>query len=251
MIDCIYKGWNFFGKKLMLLYSVFISLVYIFYTILISDYLFKVIDLVPIADIKPINYPEYIISSLGFNFVLVFILMIIGFFLINYFVYTVSLMQTQKSSKDFFNIVFKGIPKVFVFTLFLMFVYIALLAFYLILLSYINTITIILLIILFIITIGVVVKLTFATVYLAFDENRIRDALKASSKLIRKRLGLVIGFIILLLVVVSLIYLAVDQLYYWIFFFDTTASLIIQDILMLVIMLYTTSCIAVFAKKYY
>jgi len=250
MIDCIYKGFNFFGKKLMFLYSVLVALIYIFYTILVSDFLYGVIDKIPVADIKPINYPEYLLANLGFNFVLLFILAIIGFFLINYFIYSVALMQSQKSSKDYFKKVFSGIPKMFVFTIFLTFIYIALLAFYLILLSYLNTITIILLAMLIIITVGVVLKLTFATTYLAFDDNTIKEALKKSSNLIKRRFGLIIGFIILLLVVISLIYFAIDQLYYWIFFFDVTASMIIQDVLMLVIMLYTTSCVTIFAKKY-
>jgi len=250
MLDILFTGWNFFSKKIYLLYAFLITLFYGVFTVIFSGYINDVITKMSeqIVNIKVIHFFGYFYKEM----IIIALFWLAGLIIINYLCYVIGRSNSDKKIKTTGN----GLWKTITYSLILFFVFLAICVIGAMFLSFIGSslllaiISLILLIFLSLFTIAIALVFSLGIFYMGLNGTTITISLREAWKFVKKRFWLLIGFIILIAIFLGIIYFLVDSLYYIIFGYNETASLIIRYAILFLFVMYSTNSVALFIKKY-
>jgi len=250
MLDILVNGWDFFSKKVYLLYAFLITLFYYAFTIIFSTYMQDAIVSISenMVNIQAIHIFSYFYKEL----LIIGLFALVGMILINYLCYVIARSNADKKVKSTGN----GFGKIIVYSLISFFVFLVLSLIAAVFISFIESslllaiLFIILLILLAIFIIAIALVFSFGVFYMGLNGTTITDSLKDAWTLIKKKFWLIIGFVILITIILGIIYFLIDCLYYVIFGYNEVASLIIRYVLLFLFLMYTTNSISLFVKKY-
>ncbi len=250
MLDVLFNGWNFFSKKVYLLYAFLITLFYVAFTVVFSGYIQDVLVKMSekIVDIKAIHFFAYFYKEI----IIIALFWLAGLIIINYLCYVIGRSNADKKVKTTGN----GFGKTITYSLILFFVFLVLSVIGAIFLSFIGSslilaiLFLILLIFLTLFTIVIALVFSLGIFYMGLNGTPITISLREAWKFVKKRFWLLIGFIILIAIFLGVIYFIVDSLYYIIFGYNETASMIIRYALLFLFVMYSTNSVALFIKKY-
>jgi len=250
MLDVLFNGWNFFSKKIYLLYAFLITLFYGAFTVIFSGYiqdsLVKMSE--QIVNIRTIHFFAYFYKEI----IILALFWFGGIIILNYLCYVIGRSNADKKVKTTGN----GLGKTIVYSLTLFVVFLAICIIGAIFLSFIESslilaiLFLILLILLALFTIVIGLVFSLGIFYMGLNGTSITDSLNNAWKFIKNRFWLLIGFIILIAITLGIIYFIFDSLYYIIFGYNETASMIIRYALLFLFLMYSTNSVALFIKKY-
>lgn len=250
MLDVLFNGWNFFSKKIYLLYAFLITLFYGAFTVIFSGYiqdsLVKMSE--QIVNIRAIHFFAYFYKEI----IILALFWFGGIIILNYLCYVIGRSNADKKVKTTGN----GLGKTIVYSLTLFVVFLAICIIGAIFLSFIESslilaiLFLILLILLALFTIVIGLVFSLGIFYMGLNGTSITDSLNNAWKFIKNRFWLLIGFIILIAITLGIIYFIFDSLYYIIFGYNETASMIIRYALLFLFLMYSTNSVALFIKKY-
>lgn len=243
MITNLWKGFNFFGKKDF--FKIFIA--YIFYGVA-SFFLLNYIDVtlsnVNLAQINSINYTQYIINSLGINFL--WIILSIFVLLLTYILLTITVANSESKKKISFSKKLKlSLRYSYLFILMFMVFFIILS----ILGSMINIFTIILMGLLLFATLMVFFMFHIGNIFLGLYDLTIKEALEKGKDFFKKKFFTTVIFLILLMIISEVIYYIFDKLYHTIFFFDSIAATITILVSGFIATVYIINSLTLFVKS--
>jgi hypothetical protein len=244
MIKSIFNGFNIFKKKIELLYTFIVYAIFTAYTFFVLNYTSTISEKIDMTGISLINYPEYIIHTLGWNFLGLLLAMFGTLLLLSYLTTVIS--NTENKRKLSF---IKGFCKSFKFSILAFIIIIVFMLIFMVLSSYINVITVILMILLAILIIYLILIFTIANINLGLFNMNVKEAIKKSRLFLRKKFWHTIGFLILIFVIYFIFYLLIDNIYFLIFTYNTIAAIIVNEIFMLVITLYILNALTLFVKS--
>ncbi|HRT02516.1 MAG TPA: hypothetical protein P5513_01060 [Candidatus Diapherotrites archaeon] len=251
MFESIYKGWNFFSKKIILLWGIIISGLIWFTTAFFQENITNFIqDVGSKGLITPIiTYIPYLFSEYGWKFVgILGILFLIGF-LVNWLAFTIALGQGNNKSQKNTNTVFRSIPKIMVYT-FLTFIITSVFGFLgLLLLSWASIVSFILLIILMIFWIAVLLVIIFGIICMGLNNTTIKEGLNDAWTFIKNKFWLSVLFFIIFIIILYILFIILDSIFFAIFGF-TEFEYITSIVLTILILLYSTNTIAFFTNKH-
>lgn len=243
MIKNIYLGFNIFGKKEF--FKVFFAyLLFGIYSFFTYDIIFKIINTLDFAGLSSINYTQYIINTLGWNLLLL-ILMIFGLilFLVNL---TTTISNTENKNKQGF---FEKLVNSFKFSLVSLVVGITLLIIFLVLGINLNIFTIIVSIIFVLLSVFLALLFYIGNIYLGLENITVKKSLEKARLFIIKKFWTTVAFLMLLFFANYIIYYILDFLYFQIFFYNVIAGIITIEIIYIVTILYSLNALLLYIKS--